>query len=95
MQLTLARKLDNVQRNTVSSKRLIPSVLLATPQTSTFRFELEPDTGGLLDVNGIDRSPEGAGGSESLRLGASDSNCTSGGEIVTFGAAMFAAMKCS
>ncbi len=92
VQLTLARKLDSVQRKTVSSSRLIPRVLLAKPQAPSFRLRPEPEADMVffIGVNGGGRSPRGAGGSESLRLGASVAGKTSGGDMVGFGAAIVA-----
>lgn len=66
--LTLARKFDTVHKNTVTSKRLIPNVLLAIFHILGFGCKV-----GMLPQE-LDKRPtfsEGVGGSESLRLGAS------------------------
>lgn len=66
--LTLARKFDAVQRNTVTSKRLIPSVLLAIFHTPPFGRKL-----GMLpqDIDEPVICSEGARCSDNLLVGAS------------------------
>lgn len=63
--LTLARKFDAVQRNTVTSKRLIPSVLLAIFHTPLFGRKL-----GMLPQD-MDEPVMCSGGSDNPRTGAS------------------------
>lgn len=88
--LTLARKFDAVHRNTVTSNRLIPRVLLAIFLIPPFRSRL-----GILPQDADDPGmfSDGTGGSESLLLGASNPGCLSSAVIVDSGAAISSSDK--